>query len=67
MQKELLNNVIQDVQAELVRFQDKMVAYVTRAADDPEIQRGSRESAALRRGALDLKNELTRITQSIGS
>lgn len=66
MEKENINDVLVGIQSELNRFQSRLIDYQERAKDDPGARYGCKESGALRRAALDLKNELTRITQSIG-
>ncbi len=55
---------ILDVEFEIVRFQKKMAAAKKRIAEEGEYTlRGCKETGALKRGALDLKNELTKITR----
>lgn len=66
MEKITLDASLDDVQAELNRFQTKLIEYRKRAENDKWAQRGCKQSASLRRSALDLKQELTKITQSIG-
>lgn len=54
---------ILDVEYEVVRFQKKLVAAKKRVAEDEYALRGCKETATLKRAALDLKIELTKITQ----
>lgn len=61
--------LLDEVEVELKRFQDKLCAARTRiisetAADGRLWTVNTKETGAVRRAALDLKNELTRITQS---
>jgi hypothetical protein len=66
MEKQELNDAIEGIQFELNRFQTRLIEYSNRAKYYKWAQRGCKESAALRRSAMDLKNELTKITQSGG-
>ena len=54
---------ILDVEYEVIRFQKKLAATKKRIAEDEWALRGCKETGALKRGALDLKVELTKITQ----
>lgn len=55
---------INEVEAELLRFQKRLKAAKERIqGDNYWIFSGSKETAALKRSALDLKNELTKLTQ----
>lgn len=54
---------ILDVEYEIVRFQKKLAAAKNRIAEDYYALRGCKETGALKRGALDLKLELTKITR----
>ncbi len=54
---------ILDVEYEIVRFQKKLQAAKLRIASDEYAIRGCKETGAVKRGALDLKNELTKITR----
>jgi len=55
---------IKEVEAELERFSKRLQEAKKRMKDDPWIQHsGSKQTAALKRSALDLKNELTKLTQ----
>lgn len=53
--------VLKEVQQELSRFQKKLSAAIEEQKVVP--QWSSRHYAAAKRGALDLKNELTKLTQ----
>jgi len=66
MEKENISSVIEDVERETERFMSRLKAAKLRFSEDKWACRCSKESASLRRSALDLKNELTRITQSTG-
>lgn len=59
MKVETLN----EVEKETKRFLEKLKAARTRLTSDNYAQYGSKETGAVRRAALDLKNELTKITQ----
>lgn len=54
---------ILDVEYEIVRFQKRLAAAKKRIAEDEWALRGCKETASLKRGAMDLKNELTKITR----
>lgn len=55
---------IQEVEKELERFQNRLKAAKQRVSKDGYHRwSGSKETAALKRAALDLKNELTKLTQ----
>lgn len=54
-------DVLKEVQQELTRFQKKLDAAIKEQKVTP--QWSSRHYAAAKRGALDLKNELTKLTQ----
>lgn len=55
---------IEEVEAELIRFEKRLKAVKERAKKDPYYLRGCKETAALKRSALDLKNELTKLNQT---
>jgi hypothetical protein len=57
-----LENII-SVEQELIRFQKRIQEAKKRFKEDNNAEYGCKESGALRRGALDLKNELTRLTR----
>lgn len=63
-EKQMLIDVLDDVQQELKRFQSKLIEYRDRANGDRWKGVGTKEAGAFKRAALDLKNELTKITQS---
>lgn len=63
MQKEKLSTVLSDVERETRVFLQKLGALRDRYDEEPRSS-GTKQSAALKRAALDLKNQLTRITQS---
>jgi signal-transduction protein with cAMP-binding, CBS, and nucleotidyltransferase domain len=55
-----------EVKAELKRFEKKLDAAITRLKNDAKDGHnpfGTYETAAVKRAAMDLKNELTRITK----
>lgn len=54
---------ILDVEYEVVRFQKKLAAAKKRIAEDDRALYGSKETGAVKRAALDLKIELTKITR----
>ena len=56
---------INEVEREIERFKKRLIAAKMRISEEGYHRwSGSKETAALKRGALDLKNELTRITQN---
>lgn len=56
--------VILEVEAEIERFAKRLEAAKTRISEEGYHRwSGSKETAALKRGALDLKNELTKLTK----
>jgi len=65
MEKRRLTSVIDEVELEAERFIQKLKAYRLRASNPKEYMYQTKEGASLRRSALDLKQELTKITQSI--
>ena len=52
-----------DVEFEIVRFSKKLAAAKKRVAEDDRALYGSKETGAVKRAAMDLKNELTKITR----
>lgn len=54
---------ILEVQKELKRFNKRLEEMIVRAKADSYAFYGCKESGALKRGAMDLKNELTKITK----
>lgn len=64
MEKQVLITVIDEVEAEAERFLQKLKVYREKSAPAGDYQYPSRESGSLKRAALDLKQELTKITQS---
>jgi len=61
-----LDQTLEKIQLELNRFQTRLIEYQQRAKEDKYASHGCKESASLRRSALDLKAELTNLTQSTG-
>lgn len=61
-----IDNVLNEVEAETKRFLQRLQNARERFKSDNYGTYGTKESAALRRSALDLKQELTKITQSSG-
>jgi len=53
---------INEVEKELERFSKRLQEAKERIEDDSYWGRGCKETAALKRSALDLKNELTKLT-----
>lgn len=54
---------LKDVEKETRRFLKKLKAAQDRFLNDSGARYGTKEGGAVRRSALDLKNELTKITQ----
>lgn len=52
-----------EVKLELKRFSKRLDAAIDRFKKDSFAQYGCKESGAVRRGALDLKNELTKLSK----
>lgn len=61
-----IEDVLEDVKLETERFLKRLEAAKKRFSEHKWASRGTKESAALRRSALDLKQELTKINQSTG-
>lgn len=59
-----LTEILKDVEVELNRFSKRLKAAKERLKTDNYAEMGCKETGALKRAALDLKNELTRITQN---
>lgn len=59
-----IDTVLTEVQKETERFLERLIAARNRFSQEEYYIRGCKESAALKRAALDLKQELTKITQS---
>lgn len=59
----MTDELLKDVELETKRFLRKLEATKKRLKADESMKYGCKETGALRRAALDLKNELTRITQ----
>lgn len=51
------------VEYELIRFQKRIQDAKIRFTEDKWAYAGCKESGALKRGAMDLKNELTKLTR----
>lgn len=56
-------NTITEIEKELTRFKLRLDATKKRLKEDSYAQFGCKETGALKRAALDLKNELTKITR----
>lgn len=58
---------LKEIEAECKRFMKRLRASISRIKNDDMISYGfgCKESGALRRSAMDLKNELTRITKNM--
>lgn len=54
------------LEAELARFTERVELAKSRMLVDKFAVHGCKETGSLRRGAIDIKNELTKITQSKG-
>lgn len=54
---------IEDVKNEAQRFSERLLAAVERIKKDPYALYGCKETAALKRAGLDLKNELTKLNK----
>jgi len=52
-----------DIKSEIKRFNKRLDAAIDRFKKEEYAKFGCKESGAVRRGALDLKNELTKITK----
>lgn len=61
-----IDTVLNEVEAETKRFLQRLQNARERFNEDDRATYGTKQSAALRRSALDLKQELTKITQSHG-
>lgn len=57
------DNDIKIVESELKRFSKRLADFKKRAKEDKFAYYGCKESGALKRSALDLKMELTKITK----
>jgi hypothetical protein len=58
--------VLLEVRTELERFDKKLSDTIKKFRSDKHAKYGCKETGAVRRAALDLKNELTKITQHYG-
>lgn len=56
-------NQIEEVELELIRFEKRLQEAKKKFIEDKYAPYGCKESGALRRGAMDLKNELTKLTR----
>lgn len=54
---------LEDIKKELVRFKTKLDSAVKRIKEDEYALYGCKETGAVKRAALDLKMELTKITR----
>ena len=63
MKNEKEIKVLREIEAEAQRFITRLHDSVLRMKEDDYYRHGCKQSGALKRAALDLKNELTRITQ----
>jgi len=57
-------DTINEVEKELERFSKRLQEAKKRLTDDNWAKRGCKETAALKRSALDLKNELTKLNKT---
>lgn len=57
-------DTLKEVETEVKRFMKKLDAAKKRIQDDGNIYYATKENGAVKRAALDLKVELTKITQS---
>lgn len=54
---------LNEIKAELKRFEKRLDAAIIRLKEDDFAKYGSKETGAVKRAALDLKMELTKITK----
>ena len=54
---------IEGVEREIVRFSARLASAKNRAHKDKFTFHGCKETGAVKRGAMDLKNELTKLTK----
>lgn len=59
---EMTTKELYEVKAEIKRFSKKLEEVLVRLQNDDMAKYGCKETGAIRRAALDLKNELTKIT-----
>ena len=53
---------LEDIKKELIRFKIRLDSAIKRVREDKYALHGCKETGAVKRGALDLKMELTKIT-----
>jgi hypothetical protein len=56
-------DILKEVESELKRFTDKLKEAIIEQQDNKGYGCSHKKYAAVKRGALDLKNELTKLTQ----
>lgn len=54
--------ILNEIKAEVKRFNKRVDAAIARLKEDSTASYGCKETGAVKRAALDLKNELTKIT-----
>lgn len=54
---------LQNVKKELKRFEDRLDACIIKVSSDSYALYGCKETGAVKRAALDLKNELTKMSR----
>lgn len=56
--------MLNEIEAETLRFLKRLTAVKTRLLKEPIARYGCYETGAVKRAAIDLKNELTRLNKS---
>ncbi len=56
--------ILKDIKPELKRFEKRLHDAIQKLTDDEGAIYGCKETGAVKRAAMDLKRELTKITQS---
>lgn len=64
MSEKLTVELLNEVEVEARRFLKKLTAVKKRIKEDSYALYGCKETGAIKRASIDLKNELTRISQS---
>ena len=54
---------LRNIKKEIARFNTRLNAAITRVEEEPTARYGCKETGAVKRAALDLKMELTKITK----